>query len=194
MTSAPTPGIPSTIPAESPAPKPPRKKKSVMAVIGSIASAVLILIAIGTVSTISKSLAEHSAEKSRETAIEKPVEIPEVAVPDFAAPDTDRDLTQRFIEREVAAMKADLPMDVDAVTTWTDVTAEPSAIHFHYTIDPKVDPAPITSDQLREGVMPNICVQPDTVSLLSKDLTMRVSYTFLFDGTLFEFDITKDSC
>lgn len=101
---------------------------------------------------------------------------------------------QDQIEKAVSQLMPSLPKQVDNVTTLTDVKAEPSTIHYIYSISASVDPASITKSELSKAVLPNVCSIKDTKDILDADVTIKYSYSFVNSPTKIDLSFTKADC
>ena len=68
-----------------------------------------------------------------------------------------------------------LPSHLDSVTTLTDITAEPDAIRYHYTLS-NADVSNLSNDYLKNYLKTNICETAETKNLLNRDINMEYSY------------------
>jgi hypothetical protein len=85
-----------------------------------------------------------------------------------------------------------IPDQVDEVTRIIDITAEPSAIRYHYTLS-GVDTSQLSNVQLKSHLQTNICQNPDTKTLLNEDINME--YSYLVDtGEKYFVQFTKSDC
>ena len=87
----------------------------------------------------------------------------------------------------------DLPYKVDPYTTMVDVTAEQDAIRYHYVLS-GVDPAKVTNDMLKQGLVANLCPSRDVRELLDQDINMEYSYSVDNSTKTFFVTITKADC
>jgi hypothetical protein len=86
-----------------------------------------------------------------------------------------------------------LPNQIDEVTTLVDITAEPTAIRYHYIIS-GIDPTQLTNDSFKNSVMPEACKNSDIKDLLNQDVNMEYSYVVSETQQDYLFSITKDDC
>ncbi|HWW41888.1 zinc ribbon domain-containing protein [Pedobacter sp.] len=86
-----------------------------------------------------------------------------------------------------------LPNKLDQVTTLTDVTAEPGAIRYHYTLS-GADTSNFSNDYVRSFLKPKVCGNSDTKSLLNEDINME--YSYVVEGTAQNYftSFTKTDC
>lgn len=99
------------------------------------------------------------------------------------------------IARTVDQLKSQysLPQQVDEVTTLDDITAEGSNIHYHYTIA-GADTTGLTEQALSDSILPQLCAQKETRSVLDKDIGMNYSYVVAETGDEFHLEFTKADC
>lgn len=85
--------------------------------------------------------------------------------------------TQDLIQETVKEIKAEmaLPSQLDETTKLVDITAQPSAIHYHYILS-NIDTSTITNSYLKDYLGVNICKNTDTKSLLDQGINMEYSY------------------
>ncbi|MFA5069738.1 MAG: zinc-ribbon domain-containing protein [Patescibacteria group bacterium] len=106
------------------------------------------------------------------------------------------DSKQDIIKESVQEIKAQstLPQQVDAVTTWTDILAEPNAIRYVYTLH-DIDTSQLTNESLKNIIAPNACQTPETRNnLLDQDINMEYSYQVQNSTQTFFFAISKSDC
>lgn len=103
---------------------------------------------------------------------------------------------QEVIDKAVAQIKEQtpLPKQVDSVTSWTDVTAEPGAIRYVYTIDSSVAPSAVSATKLRDAIGPSLCTTPETRKILDADITMKYHYAFPGSPKSIDLAFTKADC
>lgn len=68
-----------------------------------------------------------------------------------------------------------LPSRLDEATLLTDVTAQPNAIRYHYTLS-GIDTDSLSNSYLKEFLAPDLCATPETKNLLDQDIGMEYSY------------------
>jgi hypothetical protein len=101
---------------------------------------------------------------------------------------------QELIQSTVDLMQATLPDTIDSVTTLTAVEAEPSTIHYLYTLSAEVDPANLTESVVRESVLASLCSAAETRDLLEDEIAMRYTYTFTSTGESINMTFTQADC
>lgn len=82
-----------------------------------------------------------------------------------------------------AKAKAGLPKKIDANTTLVDLTAEGNAVRYHYTITgvpplPDANAAKVGSEGMKTTLLPNICANPETKSILDQGIGLEYAYDF----------------
>ena len=94
---------------------------------------------------------------------------------------------------ELLKSQLDLPQTIDQVTTLDDITAEKTAVHYHYTIA-GADTTALTDEALASVILPGICSQKATREVLDNDIGMTYSYVVAETGDEFHFEFTKADC
>lgn len=94
---------------------------------------------------------------------------------------------------EQALAQYDPPRQLDEVTIITDVTAEPGAIRYSYSLV-DVDPALVTAEVLEGIVGPGLCAQAATRGMLDQDIAMRYTYLLESTGDTYDLEFTKEYC
>ena len=98
---------------------------------------------------------------------------------DYSTQDTNESYsTQDLIKKTVKEIKAEmtLPSQLDEVTRLVDITAQPSAIRYHYILS-NVDTSTISNSYLKNYLGTSICENIDTKNLLNQGINMEYSYT-----------------
>ncbi|MDD2516045.1 MAG: DUF2569 family protein [Candidatus Gracilibacteria bacterium] len=85
--------------------------------------------------------------------------------------------TENLIKETVKAIKIEmvLPNQLDETTQLVDITAQPSAIRYHY-IFTNVDTKSLSNSYLKESLSPNVCQDSDAKKLLNQGIDMEYSY------------------
>lgn len=85
--------------------------------------------------------------------------------------------TSELANEAVRQVKASttFPNKLDEATTWIDITAEGSAIRYHYVLS-GIDTSSLSNTYLKNYLGPSICQNKDTRSLLDRGVGMEYSY------------------
>ncbi len=112
-----------------------------------------------------------------------------------ATPDGEAASRQSIIEQAVQTAKSTLtlPAELDAVTTWVDVTAAPNAVRYHYVLH-DVDESKVTDDLFRNYLVPVACGNEGTRTMLDADVHVEYSYTVRDSKKTFFVSVTKADC
>lgn len=94
--------------------------------------------------------------------------------------------------REIKSTTA-LPTQLDEVTTWNDITAQPNAIRYHYTLH-DVDTSSLSNTYLKNFIGPSLCSNKDTRYLLDQGIGMEYSYAVQGSAQSYFFSFTKLDC
>ena len=94
--------------------------------------------------------------------------------------------------REVKASMT-LPAQIDEATTLVDVTAQPNAIRYHYTLS-GVDTSSLSNSYLKSYLGPDLCKNQDTRNLLDQDIGMEYSYIVENSTQTYFVSFTKADC
>lgn len=102
--------------------------------------------------------------------------------------------TIELVTETVKEVKASmiLPSKIDEVMTLVDVTAEPSAIRYHYVFS-GVDASKLSNDYLKNYLGSSICENADTKNLLNQGIDMEYSYV-IDSGERYFISFTKADC
>lgn len=108
---------------------------------------------------------------------------------------TPADSNQQLIEKTVQELKeqTQFPEHIDAITALDDVTAEPSAIHYHYTIT-DTDPADVSEQALQDSILPRLCSEDSTREILDRGIHMKYSYDFDGSDVDYRLEFSKADC
>ncbi len=100
-----------------------------------------------------------------------------------------------FIADVVKEIKTniELPMEIDSVTTAVDITAEPTAIRYHYVLSSGFDAIYFSNGNFKNYLSSGVCENVDTKKLLLRNINMEYSYT-LDSVEKYFFTITKADC
>lgn len=94
--------------------------------------------------------------------------------------------------REIKAEMA-LPNQIDEATTLVDITAEPSAIRYHYVLS-GIDTSQLSNSYLKNYLISNICENADTKNLLDYGIDMEYSYVVQDTAEKYFVSFTKSVC
>lgn len=102
--------------------------------------------------------------------------------------------TAELVTETVKEVKASmtLPSKIDEVTTLVDVTAEPTAIRYHYVLS-GVDTSKLSNAYLKNYLGSSICENADTKNLLNQNINMEYSYV-VDSGEKYFISFTKADC
>jgi hypothetical protein len=101
---------------------------------------------------------------------------------------------QELVDQGVSQIKeqTDFPKQVDAITTWTGVSAEDGAIHYRYTV--AADPAQLSEQTVHDSVLSNLCSTKSTRDILDRDIAMRYTYGFQGSNKTIDLEFRKADC
>ncbi|MCK5466786.1 hypothetical protein KAI56_04820 [Candidatus Parcubacteria bacterium] len=94
--------------------------------------------------------------------------------------------------REIKSATA-LPIQLDEITMWNNVTAQPSAIRYHYTLS-DVDINSLSNDYFKSYLGPILCENQDTRYLLDQGIDMEYSYLVRGSVQSYFVSFTKADC
>lgn len=102
--------------------------------------------------------------------------------------------TGDLIKETVKEIKAEmvLPNQLDEVTKLVDITAQPSAIRYHYELS-GVDTSKLSNNYLKNYLSSSICENADTKNLLNQNINMEYSYV-VDSGERYFVSFTKADC
>lgn len=86
-----------------------------------------------------------------------------------------------------------LPSRLDEATLLTDVTAQPNAIRYHYTLS-GIDTDSLSNSYLKDFLAPDLCATPETKNLLDQDIGMEYSYIVEGSSQSYFVSFTKADC
>ena len=100
-----------------------------------------------------------------------------------------------LINQTVKEVKANitLPNHIDKATTLVDITAEPSAIRYHYVLS-DVDTTNFTNDSLKNYLGTSICQNKDTKNLIDQGINVEYSYVVENTEQSYFVSFTKTDC
>lgn len=100
-----------------------------------------------------------------------------------------------YISQAVESIKIemDLPQQIDEYTTIVDITAEPSAVRYHYVVA-GVDTNLITNKILKEGLLGRVCKDENIKAILNEDVNMEYSFSVQDSPQKYFVFFTKNDC
>lgn len=109
--------------------------------------------------------------------------------------ETQNVFTQEEIQELVREIKSEmnLPSSVDEFTTLDDITAEPNAIRYKYTLF-NMDTSQLTNNSLRSHLINEVCNNADTFRLLSFGIAMEYSYKVKETNKTYLVSIIRPDC
>ena len=130
---------------------------------------------------------EAVAEGEEETAETNPVTNPDNTEADLENAEIILETVQEFKDA------VELPLQFDETTVLNDVTAEPNAIRYHYTLI-GVETNESTGDGLKKFLLPTLCSTPDTREALDKGIVFEYIYEVENSDQSFFIPITSEDC
>lgn len=111
------------------------------------------------------------------------------------SPSTSNTSKVDLINQAVSEVKSQMtiPSKLDEVTTLTNVTAEPGAIRYHYTLT-GADTSNLSNSYLKNYLSQSICTNSDTKNLLNEDINMEYSYIVSETGQNYFIIFNKADC
>lgn len=94
--------------------------------------------------------------------------------------------------REIKSTTA-LPTQLDEVTMWNDVTAQPNAIRYHYTLV-GADTSNLSNSYLKSYLGPSLCSNQDTRYILDQGIGMEYFYAVQGSAQSYFISFTKADC
>ena len=98
------------------------------------------------------------------------------------SPAITNDYSTESIAQVVNEIKAELnpPYQIDDVTTLVDITAQQSAIRYHYVLD-GADTSNLSNSYLKNYLKSSVCQNTDTKNLLNNGINLE--YSYIVDGS-----------
>ena len=133
--------------------------KDKIALIGFVIAIAVVSIGIGTLTgvspfspsaTIKKATRDQAQNSSNESIIKNSVDY--------------------------AKQNSTFPMKLDEITTFTDITAEPNAIRYHYLIK-GADTTSISENVLKKNLLPATCNNDSAKEYLGRNINLEYLYT-----------------
>ncbi|MFA5755266.1 MAG: zinc-ribbon domain-containing protein [Candidatus Paceibacterota bacterium] len=105
------------------------------------------------------------------------------------------DSTVELVRKTVKEVKDSmvLPNQIDDVTRLVDITAELSAIRYHYILT-GIDESNLSNDYLKNYLTSGVCENKDTKNLLNRGINMEYSYLVEDTTSNYFVSITKEDC
>ena len=94
---------------------------------------------------------------------------------------------------EQARAEIELPQRIDEFTVMTDITSEGSSIHYLYTVE-GADPTMLSQEALEAALLPSICAEPETRTILDENIGVKASYFITETGDEYHLEFTKADC
>ena len=146
------------------------KKKSWL---GGVIGIIVFILAFATVRYLTQGVISPSANLNNQTSSDKAQLIADTV-------------------REIKAQTT-LPTKLDEVTMWDDITAQPTAIRYHYTLI-DADTSNLSNASLKNYLGPNLCSNKDTKNLLDQGIGMEYSYAVKGSTQSYFISFTKADC
>lgn len=103
--------------------------------------------------------------------------------------------TSTLISETVKELKNEMaiPQKVDDSTTLMDITAQPKAIRYHYTLS-GLDVSGLSNTSIKNVLLENMCGEKDIQSLLKQNINMEYSYKDSYTNKTFFVVINRADC
>ena len=124
---------------------------------------------------------DSSSETVTETRQENPKIDPEKT-----------ELIKTTVQETKAALN--LPLQFDEVTILNDITPEPNAVRYHYTLVGEIDAGAFSSDLIKDSIGTTLCSNPDTKDILDQGIDIEYSYTAENSGENYFIPFTQADC
>lgn len=120
---------------------------------------------------------------------------PSPTVPNIPDNDYSTHVEQPFVVDIVAEVKKQtmLPSKIDDSTMLVDVTAEPNAIRYHYTLL-GLDTSQLKNSDFKSMLAPSLCNNEKTRVILDYNINMEYSYIVKETNQTFFTSISKSDC
>jgi hypothetical protein len=93
-----------------------------------------------------------------------------------------------------AKSQTTLPMELDSVTTLTDITAQPDAIRYEYTLHDLEDTSNLSNSAFRNLISPDLCKNRSLTDILNEDINIEYSYVVTGTSQTYFVSFTKSDC
>jgi hypothetical protein len=103
---------------------------------------------------------------------------------------------EELVRQIVASAKSQttLPMELDSVTTLTDITAQPDAIRYEYTLHDLEDTSNLSNSAFRNLISPDLCKNKSLTDILNEDINIEYSYAVRGTSQTYFVSFTKGDC
>ncbi|MBB3891138.1 hypothetical protein GGQ61_001855 [Phenylobacterium haematophilum] len=98
------------------------------------------------------------------------------------------------LDAAVAEAKPGLPLKLDDVTTWTDVSRERQTMVFDYAINAENVSRDAAAEYIRSDVVDAACAHPANQAILRTGASIRFRYRLASGGEPLSHDLTADLC
>lgn len=95
---------------------------------------------------------------------------------------------------ESAKSQTTLPMELDSVTTLTNITAQPDAIRYEYILHDLEDTSGLSNSAFRNLISPDLCKNKSLTDILSEDINIEYSYAVRGTSQTYFISFTKGDC
>lgn len=100
-----------------------------------------------------------------------------------------------LIDQTVQSLKkkTPLPYQIDEYTSLVGITAEPDAFRYNYVLS-GIDTSKLTSDSLKNALMPNVCKEKSIRYLLDNDVIIKYNYSVVNSTDKYSMSFIKTDC
>ena len=102
------------------------------------------------------------------------------------------ELIKTTVQETKAALN--LPLQFDEVTVLNDITPEPNAVRYHYTLVGEIDADVFSDDLIKDSIGNTLCSSPDTKDILDQGIDIEYSYTAENSGENYFIPFTQADC
>lgn len=95
---------------------------------------------------------------------------------------------------ESAKSQTTLPMELDSVTTLTNITAQPDAIRYEYILHDLEDTSGLSNSAFRNLISPDLCKNKSLTDILNEDINIEYSYAVRGTSQTYFISFTKGDC
>lgn len=93
-----------------------------------------------------------------------------------------------------AKSQTTLPMELDSVTTLTDITAQPDAIRYEYILHDLQDTSNLSNSAFRNIISPDLCKNKSLTNILNENINIEYSYAVRGTSQTYFISFTKGDC